>query len=384
MPKTLICLAATVFALSAADHPNFKSETIDDNIQIGYGLAIADVNGDGKEDILLADKQEIVWYENPGWKRHVMAANLTVQDNVCIAAQDIDGDGKAEVAVGAGWNPGDTVNSGAVFFLEAPRDRKKRWKPVQLPHEPTVHRMWWVRTTDGYSLVVAPLHGRGNKGGQGDPVKLIAYSKPKNPGGEWKQTVIDRTMHMTHNLDPVSWDSDHAQEILYCGKEGVLLLDQARNGGEWTGKQLIGAEKNPGFPGAGEVRAGQRNGTKFISTIEPMHGNNLVVYSSEGSAWKRQVIDDTYADGHAIATGTVLDSARDQIVAGWRGKNAEGKVGIKIYTFDGSQWNGEWIDNNGMACEDLKRADLNGDDRLDIIAAGRATKNVKIYWNKGK
>ncbi|MEZ5301545.1 MAG: VCBS repeat-containing protein [Verrucomicrobiales bacterium] len=36
-----------------------------------------------------------------------------------------------------------------------------------------------------------------------------------------------------------------------------------------------------------------------------------------------------------------------------------------------------------MACEDLKLADLNGDGRLDVIAAGRATNNVVIYWNKG-
>jgi hypothetical protein len=28
-------------------------------------------------------------------------------------------------------------------------------------------------------------------------------------------------------------------------------------------------------------------------------------------------------------------------------------------------------------------ADLNGDGRIDIIAGGRATKNVKIYWNRG-
>jgi hypothetical protein len=35
-----------------------------------------------------------------------------------------------------------------------------------------------------------------------------------------------------------------------------------------------------------------------------------------------------------------------------------------------------------MACEDLKIADLNNDGRPDIIAAGRATKNVIIYWNE--
>jgi len=41
------------------------------------------------------------------------------------------------------------------------------------------------------------------------------------------------------------------------------------------------------------------------------------------------------------------------------------------------------IDHNTMACEDLKLADLNQDGRLDIIAAGRKTKNVNVYWNEG-
>ena len=41
-----------------------------------------------------------------------------------------------------------------------------------------------------------------------------------------------------------------------------------------------------------------------------------------------------------------------------------------------------WIDQDGMACEDLKVADLDGDGKKDIIAAGRSTKNLRIYWNK--
>jgi hypothetical protein len=36
-----------------------------------------------------------------------------------------------------------------------------------------------------------------------------------------------------------------------------------------------------------------------------------------------------------------------------------------------------------MACEDLLLADFNADGRLDIVAAGRATKNLKLYLNEG-
>src|ERR1041385_3653948 len=150
----------------------FRSVEIDSKVEIGYGVAVADVDGDGKPDVLLADKHVIVWYQNPSWQKHIIAENLTTLDNVCIAAADIDGDGKAEVAVGAGWNPSDTVNSGAVFYLIPPTDRTKKWEPVTLHHEPTIHRIKWVKGADGkYGLVSIPLHGRGNKNGEGEGVK---------------------------------------------------------------------------------------------------------------------------------------------------------------------------------------------------------------------
>lgn len=85
--------------------PIFKAVDVDTKVEIGYGVTVADVNGDKKPDILLADKNLIVWYENPSWTKHVMAEKLTPLDHVCLAAQDIDGDGKCEVAVGAGGTP---------------------------------------------------------------------------------------------------------------------------------------------------------------------------------------------------------------------------------------------------------------------------------------
>src|ERR1051325_5876461 len=97
--------------------PAFKGVEIDSKIEIGYGVAVADVDGDKKPDIILADKNQIVWYQNPGWIKHIIAEKLTKLDHVCIAAADIDGDGKTELAAGAGWNPSDTVGSGAVFYL---------------------------------------------------------------------------------------------------------------------------------------------------------------------------------------------------------------------------------------------------------------------------
>ncbi|MGB0582994.1 MAG: FG-GAP repeat domain-containing protein, partial [Limisphaerales bacterium] len=110
--------AVTATGLQAAD---FKAQKIDD-IEIGYGIQIADVDGDGKDDIVLADKKTIQWYQAPSWNKHVIAKDLTERDNVCITARDTDGDGKCEIAVGGQWNPGNTTDkkaSGSVMSLLA-------------------------------------------------------------------------------------------------------------------------------------------------------------------------------------------------------------------------------------------------------------------------
>ena len=368
----------------AADLPKFRHVTIDDKVRIGYGIAIADMNADKKPDIILCDARNIAWYQNPSWKKHVIVENLTQRDHVCIAVRDIDGDGRAEIAAGAQWNPGetsDTTKSGAVFYLIPPADRTQKWTPVQLHHEPTTHRMRWFATPTGtYDLVVLPLHGRGNNGGKGDGVRTLAYHKTSDAKAKWSTTVIDDHMHMSHNFDVAQWDKDAANEMLLGGLEGVFLLNPSKEGG-WSRRQI---SNNP----AGEVRQGTgAKGEKFITAIEPMHGNQLSIYTEANGneLWNRNVIDDSLDQGHALATADFLGTGSDQIVVGWRGTRRTGKVGVKLfYPTDKkrTQWKSLLIDDNQMATEDIRVADLNADGKPDIVAAGRASHNLKIYFNE--
>ncbi|HVY69517.1 MAG TPA: FG-GAP and VCBS repeat-containing protein [Verrucomicrobiae bacterium] len=391
-PALFVSIAVLTFAVSAAEPPVpvFRAVDVDTKVGIGYGVTVADINGDRKPDIVLVDKDVVAWYQNPTWEKHIIAEKLTEKDHVCIAAADIDGDGKAEIAVGAQWNPGDTVNSGAVFYLIPPADRTQKWEPVKLTNEPTVHRMRWVKNRDGkFALVVLPLHGRGNKDGHGAGVKALAYHMPADPRQPWATEVIDDTLHITHNFQPVKWERQPGDELLVASKEGVfhLLPEKAH----WKRVQLTGnvtGETNN--PGAGEVRAGKlQGGTRFLATIEPWHGNSVVTYTAGKNShdlWQRHVIDETVVDGHAVACGDLLGTGSDQLVVGWRAMNRPGtKVGIRLYTpldREGHNWRATVVDDNQMACEDLCLADLNGDGRLDIVAAGRATKNLKIYFNE--
>jgi hypothetical protein len=368
-----------------AQTATFKGQTIDDKISIGYGVTTGDVDGDGKPDILLADKKDIVWYKNPGardksWQRFVMATNLTENDNVCIAARDIDGDGKVEVAVGAEWNPSETKNnkkSGAVFYLDAPGDRTQMWEPVRLHHEVTIHRMQFLKTTDdNFQLAVLPLHGEGNVNGEGAGVKAIIFDIPENRKGLWSYQLLDTEMHMTHNFQPMEV-SKRFLGMAIAGREGVQVFLNGADGWAASGNWMVPSHD------VGEIRTGSLgNNQLFTATIEPMHGNSLVVYTKDA----RTVLTDKIKEGHALVCADFFGQGRDQIVMGWRNPNVVGETGVRIYVGsdgEGKKWQEYTLDERiKIACEDVAAADLDGDGFPDVIASGRATKNLVVYWNQ--
>ncbi|HEX9957662.1 MAG TPA: VCBS repeat-containing protein [Fibrella sp.] len=397
--RLLFCLLPV--SLLAQPTPNFRVEVVDNQINIGYGMAIGDVDGDRRPDILMADQHDIVWYKNPGgprsagrqsggqptdkqssrWVRYVLASNLTPQDNVCIAARDLDGDGRVEVAVGAGWNPaetGDSTKSGAVFYLIRPSDPTKLWEAVRLPHEVTTHRMRWAKTgQNAYQLIVTPLHGLGNKNGSGRGVRVWGYEFPKDPRSRWKQHLVDSTMHLTHNFEV--WEDASNTSLVIGGKEGSKIVRWAA--GRWVPADAgSGQQAASGMQDIGEIRRGT---PRLLAAVQPMHGNRLVVYGQNASR-NGDTLSTTLNQGHALVCADWLGMGRDQIAVGWRNPNAEGKVGVRLFRPEATgKWTEFAIDDSvRMACEDMLTADLDNDGDLDLIASGRATLNVLIYWNQ--
>lgn len=377
----IVVLISILASLAKAD-PVFRREVIDSEVIGGKDLDIADVDGDGRADVLLADKWRFAWYANPDWKDHTLARNITLRDNICIAAQDIDGDGRAEIAVGSRWNPSNTTErlaSGSVHYLDRPGDPREEWTPVELFHDPTVHRMRWIQGADGrYRLVVLPLHGIGNREGEGsNGVKVRVYQPnliwlAQQRG--WSHQVIDRSLRQAHGFD------NEFGVLFIGGKEGIVrryLTD-----GQSRDALLIHRNNtSPPTRGVSEVSKGKT----LIAAIEPYHGNELVVYrtvTESGNRWKRQSITDQLNFGHALEVADFDDDGEDEIVVGWQERNASGTRGLMIFDEQSpGEWEGHWIDRNGIAPESIVVHDLDRDGTLDLAAVGGDTQNLVIYWN---
>jgi hypothetical protein len=382
--------------------PRFRMQELDKSLGVGYAVLVADVNGDGKPDIIVVDTTRVVWYENPTWKRRTIIEGMTRADNVCAAAYDIDGDGKLDLALGADWKAFNTKEGGTLQWLKQGKNIDDPWTLYPIGEEPTVHR---IRFIDLYGegkprLVVVPLMGKNatkeSNWTDGSPVRVLAYAIPKDPTKDrWVPEVLDESLHVVHNFAPVQRPSGKGMDVLTASYEGVSRLTHAEPG-KWTRKHLgDGNQDNPkSNRGSSEIKRGTlKGGHKFIATVEPWHGHQVVVYTEPAEAcakWERHVIDEQLRWGHAIWCADLDGDGSDELVIGVRddlSKKDGERCGVRVYKAldeKGTKWQRSDVDPGGVAVEDLTVADLDGDGRPDIIAVGRATKNLRIYWNEGK
>ena len=353
----------------------FRAEQIAADFGVGYAVVTADVNGDKRLDVLAINATDLVWFEAPTWQKHVMLAGVTVRDNVTLAPHDIDGDGRLDVALGAGWTGAKTgtwqgVRQGAPGATPA-------WEMFPIAAEPTLHRIRWA-DVDGdrrLELIVAPLHGRGTKGPDwdGPGARLLVFKPPANPRTDpWPQEVASDVNHILHNFIAMNVDADPQEEIVTASREG-LFVQKRGAGGTWSRTQI-----GEGAPG--EVKLGRVAGRRLLATVEPWHGASVVIYAEEKGLWTRTVIETGLTGGHALGWADFDGDGSDELAVGWRDQ----KPGVAIYFVDrqGALRSKVMVDEGGMATEDLAVADLNADKQPDIVASGRATRNVKIYWNE--
>jgi hypothetical protein len=367
---------------------SFQKHVIDPDFANGYQVSTADLDGDGDLDVIALSTQpsQLVWYRNPDWAR--FSISTVTQRNIDAAPHDVDDDGDEDLAVASDFDLGDSDGGGSIQWLENPGDPTitQEWAVHPIDAIPTSHRVRWADVDgDGHKdLVNLPIIGVG----AAPPdyavgVQFRAYRVPTNPSTEaWVPVPLDGTLSMAHGLLVAAW-GEGARPCLFTSSFDGIHRYQCKDGG--LVKIQLGAGKRGVRPaqGSSEVGIGRLGavGTRFVATIEPWHGNEVVVYAgSDGDPlpWPRTVIDTSLADGHGLVCLDIDGNGSDEVVAGGRGGSHE----LLLFVWSNGTWQRHVIDAGGVAVAGLTVADINGDGRPDLVATGTSTHNVVWYENR--
>ena len=421
-----LCIALA--ALSATGHasepgpPKFERIVIDDSFPGGYQVEVADVNGDGKPDVIGVGGGTCAWYENPGWKKRVVSTPKDTPSIISSATADLDGDGKAEIAIAYDFSMNEPKRGKLLLAIQGAKpddpwtftpiaETRRHFKPdaqgktslKNVDQElveafPSIHRLRWGfypspglvdRGVTTYEkrpgLFVAPIFGPSARPPIFDqePARVVVLDPGAEPkSGRWSDILVGQAP-VLHAIEVIDLNDGGYSAVLGASNRGVtsFRFDPTAVGGP----PFRASELAPGAPGdapkkgSSEVHLGKlKDGRRFLSTVEPWHGTDVAIYTSESlrplKFGPRTVIDSTLKEGHALWVADVDGDGDDEVFAGYRG----GTGGVLLFDFNGKTWDRTVLDP-AVSAQDLRGGDLDGDGRPDVVAIGGRTHNVVWY-----
>ncbi len=374
----------------AASLPGFTSVILDrSGGDDARDLGVADMNGDGKPDVVVARSGSVAWYGNPGWPRHVVTGP-SARNIVSVAAEDIDRDGRVDLAWACGGGPDGADAHGGIWW--ARNAATEPWKAFRVGAGPDVLRIRWADVDgDGRRELLAVTSGRragSGASGEGRTPLRVLHVPGAPETDRWAEGVPGEGPRTCSAIVPLRFVAAPFEQFLTAGAEGIHVLSRQPATGAWTSRQLgAGDQEGTSSRGTGDVAFGRlRGGQRFLAAVEPPHGGRVVVYMEPPYAnelWTRLIIDDRLSDVHGVACGDLSGDGDDEIVIAC-GAGGGGGGGVRAYMVAAdrfTRWQGRWIDEGGLAAEAVRVVDLNGDGRRDIVAAGRGTAGLKAYLN---
>lgn len=329
---------------------------------ISEGVAVADVNKDGKLDILAG----AWWFEAPGWTKHA-------------------------IAEGKHWDPSTQFsNSFLDFAMDVNQDGWVDMIRISLPGEEAV---WYENPgkTGGYWPLHPILKNCGNESpaladvdGDGrpdllcnDPVakEMIWLKSPSVKGDTtWKRYVIARgeipgVNRYTHGLGLIDMNGDGRRDVVITRGWWECPLDPRTT--DWTFHPAdLGQD-------CSQIYALDKN--NLISASAHRYG--IWWHEKADTGWVHHTIYDKFSETHALAMADINGDGRPDLITGKRyyahnGEDPGAHEPSVLYWFERKpgpvrSWIPHQIDDNSGVGLQVLVQDINKDGLPDIIVANK-------------
>jgi len=388
-------LAAAACSTGEAETPmaagpvGFQAHDIAD-IRGGYAVAVADFNKDGRLDVMANSLgvPEVAWLENPSWQRHVIASDINSIVNQAMA--DINGDGIPEVAFQSSFAM-QAANSPGLNWV-AMSTGPDTWEPREIDRWETSHHVAWADGDgDGkLELYNAPLIGPESLAPTYDQDMASFFWYDQDT---WTRHLIDDQIPgIIHRIRPVKWDDSGRDAVLMASFAGITLYHSMGSGENimWH-KEILSPGHVEAAPrlGASDVGMHDNPNGRILASVEPWHGNEVVVYTQSGTQWVRRVIYDQISSGHEIAVVDLNGDGFADIVANDNSRVTErspnATPGVNVFFSPTDPATGEWTHvriESEYGMNGCVGGDMNLDGLTDVVCTGAGGK-IRWYENTG-
>ena len=374
----LVVSALLVAVPASAGDVRFKKIVVDKTFR-AEGVAVGDVNHDGKIDVLTGD----VWYAAPNYKMHevrpVGKYDGSKGYSNCFAnfAQDVNGDGWVDsIVIGM---PG-----GPCLWYENPKNKPGHWKERKV-----------ANSACNETPVCPDLLGNGR------PVPLFAvrpqgimawFSVPNDLEGLWDMHIIAAgpdapgTKRYSHGLGVGDVNRDGRKDVLIT--EGWWEAPEDRTQTNW---KFHPAKLGPACADMLVYDVDDDGDSDVITSSAHNYGIWWFeqLPPADGSQFKQHLISKQFSQPHAIRLVDMNGDGIKDLVTGKRyfahqGKDPGGHEPAVLYWFElrrPDKGKVKFIlhmidDNSGVGTQFIV-ADINADSKPDIVTSNK--KGVHVF-----